>query len=125
MRKPPNSPALKLVPPDVTTSPAPSALGEAGGNLWRSITSEYQITDSGGIAMLEQACLAADRAKECCDIIAADGAVISTKHGLKDHPLLRHELAARSFVVRTLARLGLDVEPVRPTVGRPPGRLGR
>src|SRR5262249_39755863 len=108
VKKPPNSPALKVVPTEATPSSTPANLGETGAHLWRSITAEYQITDSGGIAMLEQACLAADRAKECCDIIAADGAVISTKHGLKDHPLLRHELAARSFVVRTLARLGLD-----------------
>jgi hypothetical protein len=33
---------------------------------------------------------------------------------------LRAELANRAFVVRSLARLGLDVEPVRP-MGRPPG----
>jgi hypothetical protein len=33
--------------------------------------------------------------------IARDGAVIRTKSGLKDHPLVRHELAARSFIVST------------------------
>jgi hypothetical protein len=31
------------------------------------------------------------------------------KQDLKDHPLLRHELATRSFVVRSLHRLGLDI----------------
>jgi hypothetical protein len=36
----------------------------------------------------------------------------------KEHPLVKHELAARSFVVRTLARLGLDVDHAKP-VGRP------
>ena len=45
--------------------------------------------------------------------------MISTKHGLKDHPLLRHETAARGLVGRLLTRLGLDVEPLRPTAGRP------
>ena len=39
-------------------------------------------------------------------------------------PLLKHELAARAFVVRTLARLGLDLEPVRAGPGRPPGARG-
>jgi len=34
---------------------------------------------------------------------------------------LKHELAARSFAVRTLARLGLEVEAVKP-VGRPPAK---
>jgi hypothetical protein len=43
-----------------------------------------------------------------------------TKQGLKDHPALKHELANRSFVVRTLHRLGLDVEAIKP-VGRPAG----
>ena len=108
-----------------TTSDPPATLGETGTTLWRSITGEYQIEDSGGLAMLEQACRAADRAKECSDIIAADGSMISTKHGPKDHPLLRHELAARSFVVRTIARLGLDVEPIRSGPGRPPGTIAR
>mgnify|MGYP003693699583 CR=1 FL=1 len=47
---------------------------------------EYAIADSGGRAILEQACASADRAAECAAIIAEQGAVISTKHGLKDHP---------------------------------------
>jgi hypothetical protein len=105
------------------TSDPPTALGETGTVLWRSIMAEYRIEDSGGLAMLEQACCAADRAKECSDIISADGSLISTKHGPKDHPLLRHELAARSFIVRTIGRLGLDVEPVRSGPGRPPGTI--
>jgi hypothetical protein len=36
-------------------------------------------------------------------------------------PLLKAELANRAFAVRTLARLGLDLDPVKP-VGRPPGK---
>jgi hypothetical protein len=43
--------------------------------------------------------------------------------GPRDHPLLKHELAARSFVVRTLQRLGLNMEAVKPT-GRPPHGIG-
>jgi hypothetical protein len=37
---------------------------------------------------------------------------------MKEHPLLKHELAARAFVCRTLQRLGLDVEAIKPP-GRP------
>jgi hypothetical protein len=36
--------------------------------------------------------------------------------------LIKHELAARALACRLLARLGLDVEPIRSSVGRPPGR---
>src|SRR3954470_22416165 len=116
-------PALKLVPSTPPTGhQPPRTLGEHGSNLWRSVTSEYGIEDAGGIELLVQACSALDRAEECAGHIASDGVVIRIKGGgLKEHPLLKHEIAARSFVVRTLSRLGLDVEAIKP-VGRPPGR---
>ena len=107
-----------------TLADPPQTLRDAGATLWRSIMAEYAIADSGGRAILEQACASADRAAECAAIIAEQGAVISTKHGLKDHPLLRHETAARGLVGRLLTRLGLDVEPLRPTAGRPGTAFG-
>jgi P27 family predicted phage terminase small subunit len=96
----------------------PSTLGKAGASLWRSIMTEYEISDSGGLAMLAQACAAMDRIGECTATIDRDGPVIRTKAGPKEHPLLKIELSLRSFVVRTLQRLGLDVEPLKP-IGRP------
>ena len=57
-------------------------------------------------------------------IMDLGGEIISTKQGPIEHPGLRHELQARAFVVRTLQRLGLDVEAVKP-VGRPPGSFRR
>ena len=64
----------------------------------------HAITDCGGRAILEQACASADRAAECVAIIAEQSAVISTKHGLKDHPLLRHETAARGQLIDIFKR---------------------
>jgi hypothetical protein len=64
--------------------------------------------------------LSGDRAEGLAEHISRDGMVIRTKAGLKENPLLKHEIAARSFIVRTLARLGLDVEAIKP-IGRPPG----
>jgi hypothetical protein len=84
------------------------------------VTSEYGIEDAGGVEMLAQACAALDRAEACAEHIRQDGEIVRTKAGPKDHPALKHELANRAFVVRTLARLGLDVEAIKPT-GRPPG----
>src|SRR5688572_2664719 len=113
---------LKVVPSSpLTGSQPPRTLGEAGLSLWRAVTSEYGIEDAGGIEMLAQACAALDRAEACAQHIQRDGEVIRTKAGPQDHPSLKHELANRAFVVRTLGRLGLDVEVVKP-VGRPPGR---
>ena len=120
MRK---SPPLTLVNSSSksnTLSP-PASLNEAGAKLWRSILSEYRIEDSGGREMLAQICGAADTVAECDKIIAQDGKTIRINGGLKEHPLLKVQLAARSFIVRSLHRLGLDVEPTRDAVGRPSG----
>ena len=71
--------------------------------------------------MLRQICAAADRAAECADVIERDGPMVKSKNGLRDQPLLKHELSARSFIVRSLHRLGLDIEPTHDGPGRPPG----
>jgi hypothetical protein len=99
----------------------PGKLAAPGMSLWRDITAAYQFEDRASYQALYEACSAADRAEKCRVQIDADGECIRTKAGPRDHPLLKHELAARAFVVRTLGRLGLDLEPVRPGPGRPPG----
>jgi hypothetical protein len=96
----------------------PRKLGKAGLALWRSVQTEYQITDCGGVELLMQACLAADRVDGLAVRIEADGEVIRTKTGLKAHPAIRDELAGRAFICRTLARLGLNLEIIKP-VGNP------
>ena len=111
---------LSIVPDlPATGPPPPRKLGLSGLSLWTKVQSEYRIEDCGGVEMLMQACLALDRADALAARIDADGETIVTKRGLKAHPCLKDELAARAFVVRTLQRLGLNLEPVRPTVGRP------
>jgi P27 family predicted phage terminase small subunit len=114
-------PRLTLVDQSAVTSLAPpSTLDKTGATLWRSVMAEYDIRDAGGLEILRQSCEAADRVQEFSQVIARDGPMIRTKQGPKDHPLLKHELAARAFVVRSLHRLGLDVEPVK-AIGRPAG----
>jgi hypothetical protein len=71
--------------------------------------------------MLTQICIALDRANEFAAVIERDGAVFRTKGSVRDHPLIRHEVALRSFVVRSLGRLNLDVIPARTEAGRPSG----
>ena len=46
--------------------------------------------------------------------------MVRTKHGPKENPLCKIELANRHFMARAIRALGLDVEPVRTTAGRPP-----
>lgn len=117
--------ALKAVPnqsrPAVEEPAPPAHLEETGLRLWRHVMEQYRLEDAGGLEMLAQAATAADRAERCRAAITADGEVVYTKTGPRDHPLLKHETAARALAVRTLTRLGLDLEPIK-AVGRPAGR---
>ncbi len=97
----------------------PPGLGAAGTDLWRRITSAYSIDDEGGRELLFQACAQCDRVAELKARIDCDGPVVVTRAGPREHPLLRAELQGRSFIARTLGRLGLDVEPLRSGPGRP------
>jgi hypothetical protein len=88
--------------------------------LWDRIQAEYRITDCGGMELLAQACQALDRAEGLAAAIARDGDVVRSRTGVpKTHPAVREELACRSFVVRTLERLGVTSETVK-APGRPP-----
>jgi len=78
------------------------------------------IHDTGGIELLAQACAAEDRAENLADAIARDGEVIHSRTGVpKTHPAVKDELACRAFIVKTLERLGLNVEAIKQP-GRPP-----
>jgi hypothetical protein len=103
---------------DFSNSIPPRKLGPAGENLWNRVQNDYRIEDVGGQELLMQACLAQDRADELAAIIDADGARVMTKNGPRAHPCLRDELAARAFIVRTLQRLGITDEVIKP-VGHP------
>ena len=102
-----------------SVSPPSRPLGQAGTKLWHSIMAEYGITDSGGVELLLLAAEATDRATTLRAAIEADGVVLRLTNGaVREHPALKAELAAMAFVARTLARLGLNFEPVQ-RVGRP------
>lgn len=120
-------PKISLVTSTPTAEDPAAQFGEAGRQLWKTVTDEYRIDDAGGTILLEQICHAADRVAELADQIASDGSVIYVKCVPKAHPALRDELANRAFIARNLQRLGITVEQVKP-VGRPAGfspNLGR
>ena len=100
----------------------PRLLGQAGQELWDAVQGEYCIEDSGGIAVLMQACAALDLAETLAEQIAKDGITVpSSSGGPRVHPCVKDMLGARALVVRTLARLGILYDEIRP-VGRGPGR---
>jgi hypothetical protein len=124
MPKTPAQPALSIVSSETTGGSPPRDLGQHGRELWDAIQREYRIADRGGIELLAQACSGLDRAEQLAEAVKADGAIIYSRTGVpRSHPAVKDELALRAFIVRTLERLGLNVEGVRP-VGRPPGSVG-
>jgi hypothetical protein len=118
MAKGADRPPLTLLDPASTGVAPPRKLGQYGLSLWNSIQGAYRIDDVGGIELLAQVCAAADRVEALAERIGVDGEVIHTRAGPKAHPALRDELAGRAFIVRTLERLGLNVEAIKP-LGRP------
>jgi hypothetical protein len=113
----PARPPLTIVGPDLSLPPPPRKLGRHGSDLWRTVQAEYAIEDPGGIELLAQACAALDRAEALSERISADGEVLLVRGVPRPHPCLREELSARAFVCRTLERLGLNLEAIKP-VGR-------
>ena len=89
-------PPLTVVGSNSAGNSPPRKLGEHGLSLWNAVTSAYRIDDVGGIELLAQACAASDRAEALAARIDQDGETIHTKAGLKAHPCLKDELAARA-----------------------------
>ncbi len=117
-------PPLTLVGPDATAIQPPRILGKHGRSLWDRILSEYDVGDAAGIELLAQACAAADLAERLNEEVERDGAVVRSRGAVRAHPAIKDLIAARSFVVRTLIKLGLNFEPARTSAGRPSGGLG-
>jgi hypothetical protein len=99
----------------------PASLGETGRKLWASIHADFVVTDAAGLETLLRISQAADTLASYDEQIERDGPTIRTASGVREHPLLKHQLATRSFIVRSLHRLGLDIIPPRNEIGRPSG----
>jgi len=120
MPKTPGKPPFSIVSGETTVVLPPRKLGTYGTALWDRVQREYAITDCGGTELL---CLAAqelDRAESLAEAIARDGAVIYSRAGApRAHPAVRDELQARAFVVKTIEKLGINFEAVKPHGGQP------
>lgn len=103
----------------MTTKPSPPPhLAAPESKLWRTIVADYNIDDSGGLAILAVALEAAGRARRCREMIDASGEL--TAEG-KPHPLLLCERDSRKLFLSALRQLELDVESAAGSAGRPPG----
>src|SRR5437867_3517414 len=67
-----NSPIAKFRAPKPAPKP-PKELGKAGRALWNSLTSEYEIHDAGGLALLLTVCRSEDDIQRFRTALATDG----------------------------------------------------
>lgn len=105
-----------------TANTPPEHLSEDAKTLWVLLTTEYGISDAGGLAVLVSGLEARDRAELARVQIAEEGMTIIDRFGIrKPHPLLPAERDARAQWLAALKQLNLDLEPLRDGPGRPPG----
>lgn len=101
----------------------PRSLGPEGRTLWRRLRAEYGIQDAGGLALLRTACECRDLEVDAMQQARQDGLSTVDRYGQRrPHPLLSAARDARAQMLAALRALNLDVEPLRPGVGRPGGR---
>ena len=103
----------------------PSHLGKAGRALWADLSGDYEIVDADGWALLEVACVCADRLQQARETIAKEGCFATDRYGsAKAHPALLLEKDARNGLIQSIKALDLsdDAQNVMPKfLGRPPG----
>ena len=80
------NPPLSLVDPTSTLASPPTNLGPSGQKVWQCVLSDYEITDAGGLMLLEQIALAYERAERLRAEIDRDGEIIRGRNGLREHP---------------------------------------
>jgi P27 family predicted phage terminase small subunit len=98
----------------------PKHLSREAKKIWTELQSDYQITDPGGLAILQTAMESFDRVRECQGIIAQEGMQTQDRfQQWKAHPLLCVERDARAQMLAGLKMLNLDIEPLRDGPGRP------
>jgi hypothetical protein len=121
MPKPPGKPPFSIVAGETAIVSPPRPLGPNGTALWNRVQREYSVIDVGGVELLAQACQALDRAESLAEAIAVDGPVIRNRAGIpRSHPSIKDELQLRAFIVKTIEKLGINFEAVKPP-GRPSG----
>ena len=96
----------------------PKRLSPEAKKLWRSITEEFEVSDSAGLLLLENALSAFDEMRAGQAILATDGPIITDRFGAKkQHPVTLVIRDARNLLLRSLKALNLDISPDSPLKG--------
>lgn len=101
----------------------PKTASRAAKRLWTSLQAEYGIDDPAGLDLLADLVMFFDRREQAREIIRAEGITVIDRFRQKQiHPAVKIERDSSAAMTRILRQLNLDIEPTRPTPGRPPGR---
>jgi P27 family predicted phage terminase small subunit len=104
---------------NVKKIPSPENLSKEARSWWNKITTEYGISDQGGLLILQTALEAFDRMRDAQKTLVAEGLIVQDRFmQQKAHPLCTVERDARSQFMQGLRHLNLDVEPLK-SIGRP------
>ena len=97
-------------------------LSQEASDLRAGLLREYDISDEAGLAILNTAMEAFDLMHDSQAVIDAQGLTVTGDRGnIKAHPLLAVVRDSRAQFLMALKHLNLDLEPLRPGPGRPPG----
>ena len=97
-------------------------ISAAGKKLKQSILSEFDISDRGGLEILDRAIESFCRMKAAEKIIDKEGLTVLNRFGeVREHPALSTERKARAQFLLAIKQLNLDVLPPNHRIGRPGG----
>lgn len=103
-------------------SPPPNT-GKAGKALWRAVLDEYDLEEHE-MLLLREAVRTVDVLDQLTELVANDGAVISSPQGDKAHPALVEARQQRITLARLLAALRLPAGEEEAGDRRPQRRSG-
>jgi len=103
-------------------SQPPGHLAKDGRDFWRTVSAEYMIEDSAGLALLTTAAECLDRMRAAQVAIKEHGEVVRDRYAqVKVNPACALEKDSRNGFLAAVRSLNLDLEPLRDAPGRPAG----
>ena len=104
----------------------PSHLKKPAREFWCAVQVEYSITDPAGLVLLTTAGECLDRMRAAQAAIRKHGEVVTDRYGqIKVNPACQLERDSRNGFFAALRAMNLDIEPLNPMPGRPPGSASK
>ncbi len=113
---------MKKPPKKTGFADPPAHLSPEAKGWWARVISGWDLDDPS-LLLLESALELFDRMRQAQRLIKKDGMVVKDRFGQRrPHPACLIERNSKLGMLRHLRELGLDLEPIRDTIGRPGGR---